>query len=588
VRITCLLVVCLSLASGLSAAGEGGARKAFQRGVKAESAGQARAAYEAFADAARLDPKNIQYITRREMARQRAAFRLVSEGLRWMNQGEDAKALEALNAAVELDPANDFSRHQRDVVAARLQPQANPVVDLPPPPPELTGEPVIALEPRPIRQSWHLRGDTRALYLALGAAYRIRFEFDDEIRPVTARLELSDADFAQALRAVGLITGTFAAPLSSTEALVAPDTNVKRLALERQMVQQLDCGQFTTPEAINEVANLLRTLLEIPQITVNLARRLISVRGPASKVLAAERIVKSLNLGRSEVYLELQSVEVSASKARELGLLPSLSTSASKLSRTGTLESGVSVPLRQIIGDAAPTGSGAASPLGTFGGGRTMFGVTVPSATLKASFSETMLRSLTTAQMRASDGTSTTYLFGVRYPIVLASFSPILLSGDALQQQQQGTLVNPFPAFTFEDLGFKVKATARVHLDEVTLALEIASRALSGRTLNGVPGISNRELQTQVRVRDGETVILSGLLDRQESRSFGSVPGLGALPGVGLLFGDDIRERSDTEVLLLLTPHIVRLGPTQSESPRPIPAPADYVPVRRTAAGPSR
>jgi general secretion pathway protein D len=582
VRILTLLVVCL-MAPGLHGADT--AKKAFQRGVKAEKAGDFAKAYQAYSDAAQLDIKNPLYVTRREVARQRFAFRLVSDGLRLMNQHDYAAAVEALNTAVELDPSNDFSRHQRDVAESLLHPSANPVVDLPPPPPEQLGEPVLALEPRPVRQSWNLRGDTKALYLAVGAAYKISFVFDDEIKPVTARLELTDADFAQALRAVGLITGTFVAPLTSTEALVAPDSNVKRLALERQMVQQLDAGQFTTPEAINEVANLLRTLLELNFIQVNLSRRLITVRGPVGKVLAAERIVRSLNLGRSEVYVSLQSVEVSSSSARELGLLPNLSTSLSKLSRSGKVESGTSVPLRQLIGSAdSMVGGGSASPLGTFGGGRTMFGVTVPSATLKATFTDSILRSLTTAELRAADGTSTTYLFGTRYPIVLASFSPILLSGDALQQQQNGTLVNPFPAFTFEDLGFKIKATARIHNDgEITLALEIASRALSGNTLNGMPGINNRELQTQVRVRDGETVILSGLLDRKESRSRSAVPGLSSIPGLGVLFGDEMRQSSDAEVVLLLTPHIVRLGPAQTAPGESIPGPADYVPVRRAA-----
>jgi len=586
-----ILVVCLVTALQASdvrgAGGAKAAKKAFQRGVKAEKSSDLAKAYEAYADAAQLDPKNILYVTRREVARQRVAYRLVSDGMRLMNQRDYAAAVEALNAAVELDPSNDFSRHQRDIAEGLLHPphpRANPVVELPPPAPEQLGEPVITLEPRPIRQSWSLRGDTRALYLAIGAAYRIRFAFDDEIKPLKepARLELTDADFTQALRAVGLITGTFVAPLTATEALVAPESNVKRLALDRQMVQQLDAGQFNTPEAINEVATLLRNLLELNFIQVNLSRRLITVRGPAGKVQAAERIVRSLNLGRSEVYISLQSMEVSASNARELGLLQSLSTSMSKLSRDGKVESGTSVPLRQLIGSAASTIGGSASPLGAFGGGRTMFGVSVPSATLKATFSDSILRSLTTAELRAADGSSTTYMFGTRYPIVMASFSPILLSGNALQQQQNGTLVNPFPAFTFEDLGFKIKATARIHNDgEITLALEIASRALSGNTLNGMPGINNRELQTQVRVRDGETVILSGLLDQKQSRSRGAVPGLSAIPGLGLLFGDEMRQDSDAEVVLLLTPHILRLGPAQTAPTESIPAPENYLPVKR-------
>src|SRR6202007_1098937 len=105
----------------------------------------------------------------------------------------------------------------------------------------------------------------------------------------------------------------------------------------------------------------------------------------------------------------------------------------------------------------------------------------------------------------------------------------------------------------------KVKATPTVHANhEVTLQLEFEIRALAGTSVNGIPVISNRTLTQTVRVKEGETTILGGLLDKEETRAISGLPGLAKLPGVGDAFGSRNTTLQDNEFLILVTPHALR------------------------------
>ncbi len=592
----------------LLSAGTKEARSAWKRGLKAERAGDYAAALEAYTDASREDPQNIQYLTRREVARQRAAFRRVTEGLRMMERARYPDAAREFAAALELDPSNEFARRQKEEAVGRA---FVPVPDLParstdsepckggdgqPEPAQGAGRPpasalrwfgqcpsyVMALRPRPLKRAWDLRGDTRALYLALGAAYGIRFEFDEELGQRQVRLRLPEADFGEALRVLGQIVNTFVAPLDEQTAIVAPGTPAKRQQYERQVLKILDVSQLATPESLNEVANILRAVLEMRFVAVSVPQKVITVRDTPAKVMAAEEVVRTLARERPEVLVELQIVEVNRQRARELGLLPPQQTALTKLSNKGPAQSGNAVPLSQIFGRASPDAGGALSQgLATFGGGKTFFGLTIPASNFRATLSGSLLRSLTSLQLRGTENLPASVLIGSRFPIINASFSAIFLTGQALNLQQSGQLINPFPSFTFEDLGVKLKMTPRVHGDrEVTLALEMQTRSLAGDSFNGVPGIATREFQGQVRLGDGQTAIITGLLTREERRSLAGLPAVGGLAGLGSLFSQVNSGRDGSEVLMLLTPHLLRLSPERLSS-ETIPFPTDYVPVMR-------
>jgi general secretion pathway protein D len=364
--------------------------------------------------------------------------------------------------------------------------------------------------------------------------------------------------------------------------MVSADTADKRREFERLVVQTFPANELTTPQELNEVANSIRVLLDLPQVQISTAQKSITVRGPASKVRVAQHIINTLAVGAPEAFLEVEVLEVHSRRARELGLLAPLQSSLVKLtSDQSKVQTGVAAPLNQVFGREAPTaGTAINQGMAAFGGGRSAFAITVPGASFRATLSESLVRGISTQSVRAVDNLPATLLIGERYPIVNATFSPIFFAGDVQQQAQQGTLVNPFPSFTFEDIGIRLKMTPRIHNDgEISLKLEAQVRSLTGQTFNSVPTISNRQTEQVVRVRDGQAALISGVLLQDERSSMNGWPLLAEIPVLGYLFGQRTREVSESEVIVVVTPHILHDPAGAWPGKTSINMPSLYLPV---------
>ena len=105
-----------------------------------------------------------------------------------------------------------------------------------------------------------------------------------------------------------------------------------------------------------------------------------------------------------------------------------------------------------------------------------------------------------------------------------------------------------------------IEITPRAHLDnDVTLTLKLQVNSISGTGFGGLPTFGNREVTTQIRLKDGETNMLAGLIRDDERKSLDGIPGISDLPLVGHIFGRSKNQRDQTDVILMLTPHIVRV-----------------------------
>jgi len=353
--------------------------------------------------------------------------------------------------------------------------------------------------------------------------------------------------------------------------------------LERLVIKTIDAGGLNSPEQVNEVANVLRAVLDMRYVQPSLQRKVITVRDTAAKVEAAERLIRLLSVSRPEVLLQVETLQVDTRKSLQLGLNLNVQSTVFKLSPLGTVQTGFPVPLPQLLGRRPPSAGGSGTaPLVAFGGGQSLFALGLPGLLFRAALSESVARSISTQTVRIADSLTSTLLIGERYPIVNASFSPIYFSSAIQQQSQAGTLINPFPSFTFEDLGVKLRVTARIHAEgDVTLRIEAQVRALTGENLNGVPTISNRDTDQIVRVRDGEPTLISGILSRSEQSSMAGLPLLGEMPVLRYLFGQRSSELAETELIILLTPHILREPPDALARRETIPWPANYIPIAR-------
>jgi general secretion pathway protein D len=123
-----------------------------------------------------------------------------------------------------------------------------------------------------------------------------------------------------------------------------------------------------------------------------------------------------------------------------------------------------------------------------------------------------------------------------------------------------GTPQQPITSYNYQNIGVNIDITPRTHHDaDVTLQLRIAVTSVSGTGFGGLPTLGNREISSQFRLRDGETSMLAGLIRDDERKSLDGIPGLSDLPIVGRMFAHNQKMSNQTDIVLTLTPHIVRI-----------------------------
>lgn len=138
----------------------------------------------------------------------------------------------------------------------------------------------------------------------------------------------------------------------------------------------------------------------------------------------------------------------------------------------------------------------------------------------------------------------------------------VILDSSSFNGAVNGLTGTPFPGVEYLDIGVKVKATPRVHLNnEMSLQLHFEVSSLAGVSINDIPVIANQQVEQTVRLKNGETAAVAGFLERQLNRNLNGTPGIAGVPGVGLLASDQNNQSADTELLILITPHMVSLAP---------------------------
>jgi general secretion pathway protein D len=212
--------------------------------------------------------------------------------------------------------------------------------------------------------------------------------------------------------------------------------------------------------------------------------------------------------------------------------------------------------------------------------------LTLPGAALNAIMTDTRTRIIQDPEVRVSDGEQAKLRIGNKVPVATGSFQ----AGVGVSATTSG-VVNPLvnTQFTYLDVGVNIDATPRIHPGgEVSMKLKVEVSSVTGTsTIGGIsqPIISQRTVEHDIRLKEGEVNVLGGLIERDESIVNNGWPGLGQIPFIKYLFSDNRKEFTDSEVLIVLTPHILRLPSITAENLRPIAAGSDTnVRVYRTAA----
>src|SRR5208337_981284 len=156
---------------------------------------------------------------------------------------------------------------------------------------------------------------------------------------------------------------------------------------------------------------------------------------------------------------------------------------------------------------------------------------------------------------------------GSRYPIVNSSYSAGLSSAALKALGVQSSSVAMIPSVSYEDIGLTLKAKPLVHNNsDVALELEIQFRNLGAAAANGNPIISNREYKGGILLKEGEPAVVAGMITESDQKSLSGLPLFSKIPGFGVLTSQRSKQEEDDELLILITPYVVR-SPERGEAP---------------------
>ncbi|HWR37182.1 MAG TPA: hypothetical protein VN622_15065 [Clostridia bacterium] len=558
------------------------AKREFARGLKRQNAGGIREAFSHFEVAAKLNPRSVEYITAREVMRQQ----LVNEALQRANaadkDGRRVEAMAELRGALELDPENDFVKQRvRDILGASSV-QAEQHFDV------YGAAAETILTPEPATHNFHFKGSSRELLEQVARAYGLVPTFDDSVASRQVKMELAGVDFATAMSVASRLTKTFWTTLGSKHVLFAADTDQNRRSLQRMSMRTFYVPDASTPQELNDLLNTMRVLFDIRYITPQPASATITLRAPQPTLDAATQFLAGLSDGRPQVLFDIKVFEVSRSLVRQLGVdiplefrafnLPteaagllgnqSVQDIINQLIASGAINQANSTALAALVAQVMnQQNSIFSTPFATFGGGITLMGLTIPGSSLKFSVDNSTVKSLEHVTLRASHMNPAIMRIGTRVPIVNATFAPIFNSAALSQVIQNQSFEAPFPSITYEDIGVNLKATPRVHeQSDVTIDLELQVRAIGTQSLNGVPVISNREYKGTITVRNGEQAIVAGSMSTSEQKTLRGIPALSHVPVANRAVSSENRQESETELLIVLTPHIIRSRESNSSN----------------------
>jgi general secretion pathway protein D len=557
------------------------ASSALRRGQNAERLQDFDRAVAEYTMALRLNPSSADARLALERAKLRASNEHFARGRRLAATGRYDQALVEFELAAELNPTSgevdEALRSTRNQLRAKvavaregkteLEALIARARDLPPPGLEL---------PADVRMPASLvfrNAGSRDVFLSIAKFAEISLAFDPALRDVPVTIDLRQASLDTALRAVADATRAFFRVTAPRTVLVIPDTPAKRREYEEEIVRTF----YLSNADLKETIDVLRMVLDARRISPTTATNAITIKDTPERVSAAARILSAIDKARPEVIIDIELLEVDRTRLREYGLQPASPGSPG------------------LDGSVAIAGEGD-QPLNL----RALRNLTqadvllanLPGLYYRLLKSESTTRTLANPQLRTSEGITAQARFGERVPVPVTTFTPIATGGTPQQ---------PIVSFNYENIGVNIDITPRTHHDdEVSLALRIAVQSISGTGFNGLPMFGNREINTVIRLRDGETNMLAGLIRDDERRSVDGIPGLSDIPLVGRLFAHTRTSVGQTDIILTLTPHIVRVLDLEEadlrafrvgrDGPAPVPelpAPLDLPPPTPAPAAPA-
>src|SRR3989454_117247 len=535
----CVAALAAALVLGGCATG-----RAYRLGEKEMAAQNYDRAVLLFSKAVSSTPESTRYKVALSRAKMKAAQDHFAKGQAYVKAARTEAAIAEFQQAVYLDPSHQYAaaelskalaewqrqqkqeesemerlkRKAKEAAPGRVAPRLNPASNIP-----------IVLR---------FKDETvQKIYDALSKASGINFIYDERLdRNKKISIDLADVTFEQALDTLMTMNKHFYKIWDENTILIADDNQQKHKEYDDLVIQTF----YLSNADVKDVQVLLRTLLDARQLAQNDRLNAITIRDTPERVAVAEKIIESNDKAKSELIVDVELLELNRNLLQNLGIDLVGSGGGSGKSIGVNFSGGASLPLNNL---------GLLNQLGNYSLGP------IPGVIINFLKSDADAQVIAKPQLRVSEGEKATVRIGDRIPIPTTTFNTT---------QTVGGNVIPITSFTYQNVGINIDIEPRVHHNkEVTLKLRVEVSSLSGQVAAGggvtQPIIGTREIETQIRLKDGETNLLAGLIRQEERSSLSSVPGLGHIPVLKHLFGNNDTSIQQTDIVLTLTPHIIRV-----------------------------
>lgn len=518
--------------------------RSFREAQHAELTGDWDTAVLRYMELVTEDPADLRYRAGLLRAKTQAAHAHFEEGRKLQEAGRDRDAMLEMQRAVQLDPTNQYALTELEKLRTKietsgLQPRtisqmkddARAAEPMPPTLSPLSNEPVSFDFPN---------ATFMEVYRAIGQAFGINIVFDTRLRDAAVGpegIELRDVTAIEGLEILMHSLGHFYRVLDEQTIMILQDTQQNRQRFEDRIIQTF----FLSNSEVSDVMTILRSLLNTRFIATNERLNAIAMLDSVEKVKIAERLIEQNDKAKAEVVVDVELLQIDTSKLQELGM----SLDANRLGISLDI-GGEEVPLRMSDVESLNQNNWVLS---------------VPGFLFDFVKRATDAQTLAKPQVRITEGEEASFSIGDRVPIPVTSFNTA---------NTAGSNIVPITSYQYQNVGIEVDITPRVHHnEEVSLELSIEVSNISGQ-IESQPIIGSRNITTNIRLRDGETNFLAGLIRTSETNSQSGIPGLSEIPVLGRLFSRRSTDNARTDVVLTLTPHIIRRADIREEDLAPI------------------
>ncbi len=514
--------------------------------------------------ALREDPKNTEYKLRAERLRFQAASFHVTQGQKLREKGDLQQALAEFQKAAAIDPSNALAaqeaQHTLEIIGAKMAGPGGPSAAPPAQPKLMEGPPqLMPLSRAPIKLK--MTNDARIIFETIGQLAGLSVIFDPAFTTGTHRIsvELPSVTYLEALDITALQSNAFWKPVTSNVIFVAEQT--KRKDYEEEIIRTFRLSNVTADKDLTDIVSAIRVLFNtITHINSVPSQNAIVIRDTPDRVRLVGEIIDALDKAKPEVVIQVEVLQARRDRLRDLGILPSTNMSVQfappgTSTGTGTTTTTPSLPLNQL------------QHLSTAD-----YTAVLPSATVNVMLNDSSTKLIQNPELRSVDGMKASLRIGDKVPIATGSFGAGIGTGGVSTGGIVNALVNT--QFNYQDVGVNIDITPRILANrDVAMHIRVEVSSVTGSVnLGGInqPIISQRLTEHDVRLKDGEVNVLAGFIEHTDTNNISGWPGLAKIPILRYLFSTNHTENEENEVLIVLTPHVVRMPEITAENLRNI------------------